>query len=285
FGKQRYTYIDDKAWLELPWIHMQFQPSEILKLALVLSLALHLEKARDSINDPKTLFFLCLHGAVPTLMVVAQGDHGTAMVFVAFFCCMLFAAGLSLRIVAGVVGVACAGSPLLWFFVLDNDKRQRVLNVWGPSGDLLATSGYQQAKGLMAIGSGQIWGKGVFTGEHQYIPEMYNDFIFAFAGEALGFVGCCAIIALLALLCLRLLLDARQAKDPLGRYICVGVFGILSFQMLWGIGMCLSLLPVTGLTLPFFSAGGTSVVMSYAAIGLAMSVHRHSGVGLFDAKT
>lgn len=282
-GKQRYSYIDDKAWLEIPFVGLTIQPSEILKLAFIFSFALHLEKVKDGINQPKTLLSLCLHGAIPTLMIVAQGDHGTSMVFVAIFASMLFSAGIRLRYVTAALLSAAVASPFVWFFILDNEKRGRFMTVFNPSSDPTGV-GWQQNLGMTAIGSGQIWGKGIRSGNHQYVPEMHNDFIFSFIGEAWGFVGCCAVIFLLALLSILLLLNARRAKDPLGRYICVGVFGMITFQSIWVIGMCLSLLPVAGITLPLFSAGGTSAVLTWIGIGMVLGVHRHSHAGLFDER-
>ncbi len=117
------------------------------------------------------------------------------------------------------------------------------MTVFNPQSDPTG-AGWQQSLGLSAIGSGQVWGKGILSGGHQYIPEMHNDFIFAFAGEATGFIGCLCIILLIMLTCIFILEDARRAKDKLGRYICVGVFGFIAFQSIWTIGMCLSLLPV-----------------------------------------
>ena len=280
-GKQRYSYIDDKAWLEIPVLGLSFQPSEILKLAFIFSFALHLEKVRESVNQPKTLLQLCLHGAVPTLMIMAQGDHGTAMVFAAIFACMLFSAGLHLGYILAALGAAAAVSPLVWFFLLDDDKRNRFLIIFNPSLDP-SGAGWQQSLGITAIGSGQIWGKGIFLGEYQYVPEMHNDFIFAVVGESLGFVGCLVVLLLIGLISLKILSDARHARDPLGRYICVGVFGMIAFQSIWGIGMCLSMLPVVGLTLPFFSAGGTSVVLTWTGIGMVLGVYRYSYSGLFE---
>lgn len=280
-GKQRYSYIDDKAWLEIPFLNMTIQPSEFLKLALIFSLALHLEKAGENINNLKTLVPLCAHGAFCTLLIVGQGDHGTAMVFVAIFAAMLFAAGLSFSYIAlGALGAAIV-SPLMWFFILDEDKRGRIMTVFNPAADPTGT-GWQQNLGITALGSGQVWGKGVLSGSHQYVPEMHNDFIFSFIGESSGFVGCSAVLLLLSLLMLIILLNARSSKDNLGRYICVGVFGMIAFQTVWGVGMCLSVLPVAGLTLPFFSAGGTSVVLTWLSIGVVLGVHRHSHAGLFD---
>jgi len=280
-GRQRYSYIDDKAWLEIPFIGMTIQPSEILKLAFIYSFALHLEKVKEHINNPQTLMLLGIHGAIPTLMIVLQGDHGTAMVFVAIFGSMLFAAGLHFLYIGAAGACIAIASPFVWFFILDNDKRGRIMTIFNPASDPTGV-GWQQSLGITAIGSGQVWGKGVMNVEHQYVPEMHNDFIFSFIGESTGFVGCCAVILLLALLCLFILENARHAKDPLGKYICVGVFGMIAFQSIWGIGMCLSLLPVAGLTLPLFSAGGTSAVLTWGGIGMVLGVHRHSHAGLFE---
>lgn len=281
FGEQRYSYVDDKAWLRIPFVGLTIQPSEILKLAFIYSFALHLEKLHGAVNQPRNLALLCLHGAIPTLMVVAQGDHGTAMVFLFIFATMLFAAGLDFRYVAGAIGAAVVISPLLWFFVLDADKKFRILTIFHPDLDP-AGKGWQQILGLTAIGSGQIWGKGVLAGGHQYVPEMYNDFIFSFAGESIGFVGCMGLLVLFGGICLSLLLNARRALDPLGSLICVGVFGMIAFQTVWSIGMALSLLPVAGLPLPFLSSGGTSSVLTWVGIGMVLGVHRHSHVRLFD---
>lgn len=282
FGQKRagYEYVDDAAWLEIPFVGLTFQPSELLKIAFILAFALYLERIRESLNEPKTLFSAAAFGAVPVVMILLQGDGGTAMVFAAIFAAMIFAAGLRFRYIALAAAGLVASSPLIWYFLLDNDKRNRILTVFNPSLDPTGT-GWQQGLGALSIGSGQIWGKGLFTGGHHYVPEMHNDFIFAFAGEAFGFVGCALIVGLLGALCIALLLSARRAKDPLGRYICIGVFATIAFQTVINLGMCLSLAPVVGVTLPLISAGGTSVVGTYAGIGLALSVHRYSYVNLF----
>ena len=280
-GQKRADYIDDKAWLKIPFINLSFQPSEILKLAFIITFALHLEKVHDSINNPKNLIGLCIHGAVPTLMVVLQGDHGTAMVFLVIFAVMLFSAGLSWAYIGSAVGAALLASPIVWFFLFDDDKRMRVLTVLNPELDPTG-KGWQQGNGLISIGSGQVFGKGLFSHDVSYIPEMHNDFIFAYAGEAMGFLGTLGIILILGFICVRIIKNAVTAGDLLGRYICVGVFAIIFFQTFWGIGMCLSMLPVAGLPIPFFSAGGTSVVMTYAAIGLVLNVHKYSNAYLFS---
>ncbi len=281
-GRRRsgYEYVDDRAWLAIPFTSRTFQPSEILKLALILSLALHLANVGEQMNRPRPLAGLLLHGGLITMLVVLQGDDGTAMVFAVIVAAMLFAAGLDLRYVAAVGAAGVAAVPAVWFGLLNEEKRQRFRVLFDPALDPRG-AGWQQNLSLTAIGSGQITGKGVLTGNAQYVPEMYNDFIFSFMGESLGFLGCLGVFALIALVCVLLLKNAWQARDALGRYICVGVFALLGFQSLWGIGMALSLLPVAGLTMPFFSSGGTSVVASYAALGLVLSVHRYAEEDIF----
>lgn len=282
-GIQRVSYVDDKAWLPIPFTSLTFQPSELLKLSFLLFFSLYLERVHEQLNEIQNLATACLLGAVPTLMVAFQGDHGSAIVFIAIFCFMMYAAGINLRYVLVSIASLVALIPFVWMFLLDDNKRRRIMSVYDPGFDPLGT-GWQQSLALTAIGSGMVWGKGIFAGNHQYIPEMYNDFIFAFAGEALGFAGSAAILFLLGLLMTGILLNARKSKDLMGKYICVGVFGIIMFQTVCSIGMCLSLLPVIGITLPLFSAGGTSVLATYAGIGLVMSVHRHSYTGLFDER-
>ncbi len=279
--REGYEYVDDRAWLPIPFTGLTFQPSELLKLALILSLALHLEHVGKQLNEPRNLGFLLAHGGISVVLVMLQGDDGTALVFAVIVCAMLFAAGLDLRYVGGAVLTALLVAPLVWFFVLDDDKRLRFLTIFDPSLDPSGV-GWQQSLSLMAIGSGQMTGKGILSGEAQYVPEMYNDFIFSFMGESIGFLGCLGVLAALVALCVLILRNAWRADDLLGRYICVGVFALIAFQSVWGVGMALSLLPVAGLPLPFFSAGGTSAVMSYAAVGLVLSVRRHTGAGIFD---
>ena len=139
----------------------------------------------------------------------------------------------------------------------------------------------QQLEGLDSLGSGQIFGIGLFAENHNYVPEMYNDFIFTFIGESLGFVGCVAVILALAVICGRILWTGAVCKSYVGKYICVGVFAMLACQIVINIGMCLMVLPVIGITLPLLSAGGTSVVSVYLSLGLVMLVHGSNRKNMF----
>lgn len=194
---------------------------------------------------------------------------------------MLFAAGVSWKYVAAAVVAAVAAAPLAWNYVINPDQKQRILALFDPNADLLGGL-YQQYNAKLAIGSGQIWGKGLFGVSHQYVPKVHNDFILAFIGESFGYVGCLAVIALFGALCCKMLHNARRAEDSLGRLICVGVFTLISAQVFVNVGMCLMVLPVIGITLPFLSAGGSSVLSIYLGLGLVLSVYMHTSRNLFS---
>lgn len=273
---------DDIAWIQLPF-GMSFQPSELLKLSFILTFSYHLSLVRPQINSLRNVILLCIHGAIPAFLIHLQGDDGTALIFVFIFISMMFAAGLSWKYIAAAFGAVLAAAPVAWFFVLNNDQKLRILYLFNPDNpDYIKNIGWQQYVGRISIGSGQLTGKGLFADEYRQIPEMHNDFIFAFLGEALGFLGCIAAILILTGVCVRLLRISRYSKDDLGSFICVGVFAMIAFQCILNIGMCLNILPVIGVTLPFFSNGGTSVLITYMAIGMALSVRVHNKPMLFD---
>lgn len=266
-------YADDKAWLDLGIT--TFQPAELLKLSFILTFAFHLSKVGEDINRLKPFLFLCLHGAVCITLVMLQGDFGTALVFLSIFTVMMFVAGLSARLImVGIIGALIA-APLVWFFVLPDYLQNRFLIAWHPENDP-AGLGLQQYKGRMAFGSGQLYGRGLFKDRLYSVPEAYNDFIFSYIGQALGFVGAVITLLIIVLICVKILVTGKSSKDKLGVYICVGVFSIFLFQSIINIGMVLCAVPVIGITLPLFSQGGTSVLISYMSIGMVMSVYREN---------
>ena len=272
----------DKSWLVLPG-GMTLQPTEFLKLSFILALAYHLSLLKDNLNRPANLALVCLHGAAPVVLIHFQGDDGTAIVFAAIFLFMVFAAGVHWKYILAAGGLALAAAPVAWFTgIINDDQKQRILGLFDPTPSQLAGILYQQNNARLAIGSGQVWGKGIFGVEHLYVPEIYNDFIFAFIGESLGFVGCLAVIAVFVALGAKLLHAGSLSEDPLGRYICAGLFVMLACQCLVNIGMCIMVLPVIGITLPFLSYGGSSVLATYMGMGLALSVYMHSNKRLFS---
>ena len=258
---------------------MTFQPAELAKISFILTLALHLSQLRGQVNKPKNLFFLLIHVIVPPLLIHLQGDDGTALVFLGIGLIMLYTGGLSHWLVGGVlVGGVVGGGALLMLKpdLLKGYQFQRILAVLTPEDPALADIAYQQNKAAMAIGTGGLAGQGLFQDESIFIPNAWNDFIYSYLANALGFLGALAVLALLFAIMLRTLHTAAASADLLGRLLATGVFAALFWQCVINIGMNLQVLPVIGVTLPFFSAGGSSVLMVYLGVGLVLSVGLHA---------
>ena len=279
-GMQVDESIDDKAWLRLPF-GLTFQPSELLKICFILSFAYHLSRVREEINKPLNLVLLCIHGAFPVILIHFQGDDGTALIFGFIFLTMLFAAGLSWKYIVAAIPVVAAAIPVVWQYFLTDDQRTRFLAVYFTEYADPLGADYQQRLSRISIGLGQLQGEGLFQEDYWYVPKMHNDFVFSFICQALGFVGALVVLSLLFGICFRAIYDAKIALDPLGAYICYGVFAMFFFQCIINIGMCISVLPVIGITLPLLSAGGTSIAITYLGIGLLLSVHVHRRRNLF----
>ncbi len=267
---------DDIGWLNLGFI--QFQPSEILKLAFILSFAYHLSKVEDRLNEPIHFILLCIHGAVPTLLIRQTGDDGSAMVFLFIFFCMIFAAGLSWKYLALFAVAIPPAVYVLWNYLMQPHQKIRFEILWNTQLQEEEALGVymQQRLGKIALGSGGLTGQGIFGGNYTYVPEIHNDFIFSYIGMTMGLLGCLGVVLLLASLSIKILSCASSSRDTLGRLICVGVFALIVFHATINIGMVLGVAPVIGIPLPFFSAGGTSVACLFVAIGLVLSVSFHN---------
>lgn len=263
---------DDTAWLNIPGINVTFQPSELLKIVFIITFSKHLVMVRDRMNRPLVVLGLCLHAIVPAAMIFKQGDDGTLLVFLFIFVAMMFGAGIKplYFLIAGILGAAAV--PLVWNFFLDEDKKARFLSLFFVE-EYAETIGWQQQQGLMAIGSGQLTGLGFLEGGGHGLYARNNDFIFTVAGEEFGFIGGMAVILILLFIVLEILRCAMTARDTLGTYICIGMMSYIGFQTLINLGMNLRVLPVIGITLPFFSAGGSSVATLYIGMGLVLSVY------------
>ncbi|MBQ4547046.1 MAG: FtsW/RodA/SpoVE family cell cycle protein [Oscillospiraceae bacterium] len=279
-GMQVDETIDDRAWLRLPF-GLTFQPSELLKICFIMSFAYHLSKVYGQVNKPANLVLLGIHGAFPVILIHFQGDDGTALIFGFIFLTMLFAAGLSWKYIVAAVPLVAAAIPIVWQYFLTQDQRTRFLAVYFTEYADPLGADYQQRLSRISIGLGQLQGEGLFQADYWYVPKMHNDFVFSFICQALGFVGALSVLSLLFGICFRCIIDAKNALDPLGAYICYGVFAMFFFQCIINIGMCISILPVIGITLPLLSAGGTSIAITYLGIGLVLSVHVHRRRNIF----
>ena len=199
------------------------------------------------------------------------------MVFLFIFICMLFMGGLSWKyLTAGLVLMPVVGY-IAWNYVMQDHHRRRFLMLFDKELQQQETQGdyFQQYYGTMALGSGQLTGRGFDPDNYTYTSYLENDFVFSYIGMTLGFIGCMAIVIALAVLCLKLLSDASGAPDFLGKLMCVGVFAMVFFHCLINIGMALSVVPVIGIPLPFISQGGSSMMMTHVCIGLVLSVTCH----------
>lgn len=267
---------DDQAWLQIG--PLNFQPSEVLKIAFILTFGYHLSRDEENMNKPLHMLLLLIHGTVPIAIVGKQGDYGTAIVFAAIFGFMICSAKISWKYLIAAPFVIAAAVAGMWFFALNEFHKKRILILFNPGTD--ADIEYQQNLGLAALKSGGVFGKGLMKNadEYVYVPEIHNDFIFTYAGQVFGFVGSIGLLIILAYICLKIFADSHITRDRLGRFICMGAFGLMLSHCILNIGMVLKVAPVIGIPLPFLSAGGTAMVSMYAIIGLVLSTYSHRAV-------
>ena len=266
---------DDKAWLDLGFT--TFQPSELLKICFAVTFSVHLKKIKPNINKLKYLIPLVCHGAFPILLIHFQGDDGTALVFAVMVLFMMWAGGVSWKYFLLAFTTAVAASPFIYFFVMNDEHRKRIMSIFSAEKDIQGID-YQQWRGSVALANGGLTGQGFLKGDLTQaggVPESHNDFIFVSIGEEFGFLGLLVVMLLLAAICLRCIRVARICTNETGKYICVGIFAMIFAQSVINIGMCTSVLPVIGVTLPFFSAGGTSLLCLFLGIGMVLNVYIH----------
>ncbi|MBO5059309.1 MAG: rod shape-determining protein RodA [Clostridia bacterium] len=268
-------------WGARSWIRfgpIGIQPTEICKIGFAITFARHLSLTNQRINRPLTVLLLLVHLGVLLVLIMLQPDAGSAMVFCFMFAVMVFAAGISFKyIIPAVVGIA-ASAPLAYMFLLSDYQKHRIQVFFNPEMDKLG-SGYNVIQSKIAVGSGQIFGKGYLKGTQNqmgFLPTKHTDFIFSVIAEEFGFIGALLVILLLFLIIARCIKAAQEANDLFGKYMCMGIAAMLIFHTFENAGMCIGLMPVTGIPLPFISYGGTSLLTNMMAIGIVLSVTRHS---------
>lgn len=278
FGVAPSARQDAKSWLDLKIFY--FQPSELLKVGFIISFSYHLDMVKEKINRVKTIVPLVIHGMVPIALVLATGDAGSALVFMLIFIGMLFFARVNIGyFVAGICAVIVAFAAAWRLNIINGLQRERITALFYP--DLYQDTLYQQTNAKIAMGSGGWFGQGYLNGSMTQsktitVPENQNDMILSVAGEELGYIGALAVIVLLLVLVLRVLFTGLKARDNVGYLMCSGIAVMLFAQIFINIGMELSVLPCIGITLPLFSAGGSSSLCIYLALGVEMSVYRFS---------
>ena len=267
-----------QAWIALPG-GFTFQPSEFTKVALITLLAMVLTERRDSElvpDDRDVLFGLALAG-IPALLVLLQNDFGTVMIIGATLLSVMVVSGVKLRWIYGSISaVILAGFIASQLNFIKDYQLKRLATFVDPTLDPLG-AGYNTLQARIAIGSGGWFGQGLFSGpqtQGKYVPAQRTDFIFTVAGEELGFLGSALIIFLISMILYRLTKIALNSPDRFGRLAAAGVAGWFAIQAFENIGMNLGIMPVTGVPLPFVSYGGSSMFVSWMALGLVVAIGR-----------
>lgn len=272
FGEAPSNRADARTWINLGFF--LFQPSELVKIFFVTTFATHLDAVRDELNRVRNIALLALHALVPFVLVAISGDDGSALVFLFIAFAMLFIAGIKWQYIVGVFALAAAAIPLLWF-QLNDFQKQRFIVIVDP--EKYPATAYQQNLGLQALSNGGFLGKGLFKGPYTQsgaVPVSESDMIFTVIGEELGILGCIVAITLIGLVIFRIVRDAKTAIAGPAQYIGYGIASMIAVQTFINIAMCLRIGPVIGITLPFFSAGGSANLSLYIGLGLIFSIYR-----------
>lgn len=260
---------DDRAWLSLGFITVQ--PAEVLKLCFIVTFSAHICKV-GNVNRPVTLLLLLLHAAVPAALVWAQGDQGTAVIFVVIAAVMLFSGGLAYGYAAAALCSLPVGASLAFGMLRDHQKK-RIEVLFDPSLDPLGT-GFQQLQSRRAIAGGGLFGHGLFSNGEElvYVSQSQNDFILAYAAQAAGMLICGVMIVLLFRLCYAV--AASPVRTRFAGSVTAGVGALFFSHTLINTAMALGFMPVIGVPLPFFSSGGTAMVTMLTAAGLVCAARK-----------
>jgi rod shape determining protein RodA len=269
-----------RAWIDLPG-GMTLQPSEFTKVAVILMMAVLLSEKRDIESEPSSRdVLLALAAAVlPIAIILVQNDTGTVLILGSVAVSIIAVSGVRTRWVIGLIGSAVIGVLLaIQLGILKEYQVQRLTSFIDPGADV-SSGAYNANQARIAIGGGGMFGYGLFQGpqtQGKFVPVNESDFIFTVVGEELGFVGALVLILLLAIMLWRAAVIAYRADDMFGRLVATGIIAWLAFQMFENIGMSLGIMPITGIPLPLVSAGGTSMMATWIAIGLLQNVRLHA---------
>ena len=271
----------NRNWINIAG-NISVQPTEFVKILMIISFAFHLNRVKDKLNHPLSVLGLAAHAGLFVGLVVWQGDDGMALVYFGVLAIMMFGAGVSLWYFAGVATAALLAFPTIWNRVLNAEQRARILYGFNPDLDPL-DQGFQAIASRSCIIAGGFRGAGFSGGTKYYaLPARQSDFIFAVVAEKFGFMGTFLYMALIVTLILRILWIARSTRKNYASYICIGIAGMFLVQASLNIGMCLAILPVIGITCPFLSYGPSSILSSYICIGIVESICTHSKKYYFE---
>lgn len=261
-----------RRWLSMGGLNLQ--PSEPMKIIVIILIA----RILDDIDKKDGLGFIelikpVIFTLIPFLLIARQPDLGTAVIYIVIFAGVVLFNGISVITFYVTAGGLAIFTPLSWLFLKPYQK-DRILTLLNPEADPMGV-GYHIIQSKIAVGSGGVWGKGIFSGTQSklnFLPEKHTDFIFPVVAEEIGFLGSLILIAMMFFLIIRVLDIALESRDRFGALILVGSVTMISFHMLYNIGMTLGLFPIVGVPLPFISYGGSSLITNFIAIGLALNV-------------
>lgn len=262
-----------QRWIQLGPISIQ--PSEFSKLIMIICMASILEAKVGDLNRLRDLIPVAVYIGIPFILVLKQPDLGTSLVFMAIFFGMVIACGMPWKFLIGIIAMGAASFPLLWNFVLKDYQKMRLTVFLDPNVDPLG-SGYHIIQSKIAIGSGLLFGKGIFEGTQSqlnFLPENHTDFIFAVVGEEFGFIGAVILLFLYLIVFWRGIKIAKEAGDMFGRLLAVGITSMLAFHVLVNVGMTTGIMPVTGIPLPLMSYGVSALTTDILAVAILLNVN------------
>ncbi len=267
----------NRSWLAFSWLPVSIQPAEVCKITFVIIMSRMMYNAGDRLSSPLNVGKLTLHLVLTIGMIVAaSSDAGNALVYCFLFIAMAYAGGVKIGWFALGAAVVAVAFPTIWTQLMREDQKNRILVLFDasidPSGQGVR---WQSKRSLMYLSSGGLTGDGLFHGQHTQsglLAAQHTDFIFSVIGEELGLLGCVAVLLLLTAIVVRIIYVGVRSQNYMNRMICIGIAMMLLFQILIDVGMCIGVAPVIGLTLPFFSYGGTSLVTLYAAMGIVSGI-------------
>ena len=268
----------NRSWLDFPFLPIDIQPAEICKITFIVIMASIMARYQSNISSWKSIVSMGFHvGLLVGTNFVVSKDAGVCLIFVFIFIGMAFSGGVSLLWFLLAIGLLVVVGPFLWNNFLDGYQRERFQVLWDPTIDPEGIKvRYHSVRSLRSLTGGGWSGQGLFQGirtQNGELPSQHTDFIFSTVGEELGFLGCILVLIMELAIIIRCIQVGTRSPDFLRRLICFGAASALMFQVIINVGMCLGVTPVIGLTLPFISYGGSSLVTLYTMLGLVSGVH------------
>lgn len=268
----------NRSWLSFPFLPFNIQPGEVCKIPFIIILAKTMHTNRRKISAPKSIAMMTFHMVFIVLLILALSkDAGVALVYVFIFITMAFTGGVKIWWFVGGAALLGALTPVAWKFLMREDQKNRIAMIFDPTIDPEGTGvRWHTKQSMLSLSNGGLTGQGLFHGSRTQAGSLANDhtdFIFSAIGEELGMLGCLFTLLLLVAIVVRCVYVGLKTKNYMNRLICIGIASMLVFQIAINVGMCVGSFPVIGLTLPFISYGGSSIVTMYMAMGVISGIH------------